>query len=243
MSEMVISISDLSKKVLVGNKKEPIEILHNVSFSANKGEFISIVGPSGSGKSTLLNCISGLSKPTSGSISVLGINPYKLKGSKIADFRRNKIGFIFQSYNLIPSLPAFDNIVLPLKLAGKLVNKADIYQLMKSINFDASPNSFTQELSGGERQKVAIMRVLVARAQIIFADEPTGALDTASKKIIFGLLQKLAENGACVLMVTHDIEMAAETDKALILRDGQLRVILQHPNAQMIFDTISAEKG
>lgn len=242
MSQQVINIQNITKKVATGGKEKNLEILHGVSLTANQGEFLSIVGPSGSGKSTLLHCMSGLSKPTSGSVNILGVDPYKLRPAKSAIFRRTQVGFIFQSYNLIPALPAFDNIVLPLRLSRKKVDKQKIDQLLKDINFNADSANFVTALSGGERQKVAIARVLVSNCRVIFADEPTGALDSVSGKIIFGLLRDLTKQGVCVVMVTHDIEMAAHTDRAITLRDGQLRQILDKPNAQELFEALNAEK-
>lgn len=242
MNQQVINIQNITKKVATGGKEKNLEILHGVSLTANQGEFLSIVGPSGSGKSTLLHCMSGLSKPTSGSVNILGVDPYKLRPSKSAIFRRTQVGFIFQSYNLIPALPAFDNIVLPLRLSRKKVDKQKIDQLLKDINFNADPANFVTALSGGERQKVAIARVLVSNCRVIFADEPTGALDSVSGKIIFGLLRDLTKQGVCVVMVTHDIEMAAHTDRAITLRDGQLRQILDKPNAQDLFEALNDEK-
>jgi putative ABC transport system ATP-binding protein len=241
MSQQVINVQNISKSVPIGTGKQSLKILHKVSLQASEGEFLSIVGPSGSGKSTLLHCMSGLSKPTEGAVSLLGVNPYKLRGSKTARFRREQIGFIFQSYNLVPALPAFDNIVLPLRLSGKKVNKAQVYDLLKEINFNANPNHFVSDLSGGEQQKVAIARVLMTNAKVIFADEPTGALDTVSSKIIFDLLRKLTTQGVCVVMVTHDIEMAAQTDKAITLRDGQLEAVIEHPTAQVLFEALNKE--
>lgn len=242
MNQQVISIQNITKTVTTGGKEKNLEILHGVSLTANQGEFLSIVGPSGSGKSTLLHCMSGLSKPTSGSVTILGVDPYKLRPAKSAIFRRTQVGFIFQSYNLIPALPAFDNIVLPLRLSRKKVDKQKIDQLLKDINFNADPANFVTALSGGERQKVAIARVLVSNCRVIFADEPTGALDSVSGKIIFGLLRDLTKQGVCVVMVTHDIEMAAHTDRAITLWDGQLRQILDKPNAQELFEALNAEK-
>lgn len=236
----IINVQEVTKNVSLGNGKR-LEILHDISLSADAGEFISIVGPSGAGKSTLLKVMSGLLPPTSGRITLFGLDPYNLRANKAAKLRRNQIGFIFQNYNLIPALPAFDNIVLPLRLAHKGIHKARIYQLLKEINFEASPNSFISSLSGGEQQKVAIARVLIANSKIIFADEPTGALDTTSGKIIFNLLRKLVNRGACVVMVTHDIELAASADKAIILRDGQLERVIQDPTVEAIFKSLDTE--
>ncbi|MCH4163674.1 MAG: ABC transporter ATP-binding protein [Lentilactobacillus diolivorans] len=243
MTNQVINIQNVTKSVSIGNSKQTLEILHDISLTANAGEFLSIVGPSGSGKSTLLNAMSGLSKPTSGQVTILGTNPYQLRPAKAAAFRRDQIGFIFQSYNLIPALPAFDNIVLPLRLAHRKVDKEKITQLLKQINFEANPSNFVSDLSGGEQQKVAIVRVLVANSRVIFADEPTGALDTVSRKIIFDLLRHLANQGVCIIMVTHDIEMAAATDKAITLSDGHLEKVIDDPTAEEIFQALNEEKS
>ena len=240
---MVISASNLSKTVAVGESSEKLTILHDISLTASAGEFLSIVGPSGSGKSTLLHCLSGLLRPTTGNVQILDVDPYHLSSSKAAAFRRNHIGFIFQSYNLIPALPAYENIVLPLRLSRTPIDRHQIEQLLKKLNFNANPNNQVTDLSGGEQQKVAIARVLVAKSQIIFADEPTGALDSVSRQIIFNLLRELTNNGVCVIMVTHDIEMAAKTDKSLTLRDGHLEKILDHPNAETIFAALNTEKS
>lgn len=240
MTEKVIVVQELSKDFSLGKHKS-IHILKNISFSAASNDFISIVGPSGSGKSTLLKCLSGLLKPTNGSISIDRVNPYQLSPSQTAKMRRTTLGFIFQSYNLVPALPVFENIVLPLRLAGKQVDRTSVEQLLKKLNFTADMNSFVTTLSGGEQQKVAIARVLVTHAKIIFADEPTGAVDASSKKIIFDCLRTLADNGACVIMVTHDIELAAMTDRSLILRDGQLIKLLTNPTASEILAQI--ERG
>lgn len=237
----LIDIHNIKKSVSFSSQHKNLEILHGISLSANSGEFLSIVGPSGAGKTTLLNVMSGLLQPSSGQVTLLGTDPYKLRARKAAEFRRDKIGFIFQNYNLIPALPAFDNIVLPLRLAHRKIDKPSIYKLLKDINFEASPTSFVSDLSGGEQQKVAIARVLVANSHIIFADEPTGALDTVSRKIIFGLLRKLADRGGCVVMVTHDIEMAAATDKAITLRDGYLKKVIPHPTSKQLFEALNSE--
>lgn len=240
-NNIVISVKDLSEQVFLGKDKQ-LEILREVSLEARKGEFLSIVGPSGSGKTSLLQCMSGLSLPTSGSVKLLGVDPYRLSPSKAADFRRTKIGFIFQSYNLVPALPAFDNIVLPLRLAGKKIDKTEIKQLLDQLKFTTDSANFVDALSGGEQQKIAIARVLVANCEIVFADEPTGALDSASRKIVFDLLRELTKRGVCVVMVTHDIELASLTDRALIMKDGQLIQSIEKPNADQLFQLVKEEE-
>lgn len=241
MNEQVIDVNHIVKRVATNGSQKPLEILHGISLQANAGEFLSIVEPSGAGKSTLLSVMSGLSKPTSGEVHLLGTDPYQLRAGKAAEFRRNQVGFIFQNYNLIPALPAFDNIVLPLRLAHKKVDPQKVETLLKKLNFAANPNNFVSSLSGGEQQKVAIARVLVANSRIIFADEPTGALDSVSRQIIFGLLRHLTKQGICIVMVTHDIEMAAATDKAITLRNGRLEKVLNQPTAKALFQVLNEE--
>jgi len=237
MNENVIAVQELSKNFNLGKGKS-ISVLKNISFLACSNEFISIVGPSGSGKSTLLRCMSGLLNPTQGSVKLDAIDPYQLSPSKTAKMRRTKLGFIFQSYNLVPALPVFENVILPLRLSGIKIDRPSVERLLKSLNFTAKLTSFVGTLSGGEQQKVAIARVLVTRARIIFADEPTGAVDAKAKEIIFDRLRKLADNGACVIMVTHDVDLAARTDRALVLKDGQLIKTLTNPDATEILAAI-----
>ncbi|MBA1394939.1 ATP-binding cassette domain-containing protein, partial [Lactobacillus sp. XV13L] len=141
-------------------------------------------------------------------------------------------------YNLVPALPVYENAILPLRLSGKSVDRECVKELLEKMNFAADLNSFVNNLSGGERQKVAIAWVLLTEAKVIFADEPTGAVDSISKKIIFELLNQLVKNGACVVMVTHDIELASKTDRTIILKDGMIKKIMNKPISQDLLDTI-----
>ncbi|MGQ2374089.1 ABC transporter ATP-binding protein [Companilactobacillus zhachilii] len=240
MDDAIIEADSVSKSFSLGKNKS-IDILKDISFTAYSNEFLSIVGPSGSGKSTLLKCVSGLLEPTTGLVKVNALNPYLLSPAKIAKMRRTEIGFIFQSYSLVPALPVLENIVLPLRLSGKKISNSKVEALLNSMNFSADLGSFVNTLSGGEQQKVAIARVLVTNAEIIFADEPTGAVDENSKELIFNTLRKLADNGACVVMVTHDIDLASKTDRALILKDGKLVKVLNKPDTTGLLEMI--EKG
>lgn len=219
MNTVAVEVKHLSKKFQIDKNKD-ISVLRDISFEANYGEFVSILGVSGSGKSTLLNCISSLSAPTEGVVKVNNCNPYQLKNSRLSKFRREDISFIFQSYNLLPALPVLENVALPLRLSHKKVCRDDIQTLLDKMNFRADLMSSVSSLSGGEKQKVAIARAILSKTRIIFADEPTGALDSTSRKIIFEMLADLAQEGRCVIMVTHDIELASQTDRALILKDG-----------------------
>lgn len=219
--DAAVKVTNLSKEFLLG-KDKTVSILKDVSLSVNYGEFVSILGVSGSGKSTLLNCLSSLSEPTSGEVVINGVNPYALKDGKLAKFRRQDVAIIFQQYNLVPALPVLENVTLPLRLSGNTVDSHHVKALLDGLNFKADLSSLVSTLSGGEQQKVAISRAILADSKIIFADEPTGALDSVSRKLIFDSLRQLASQGKCVFMVTHDIELASKTDRALILKDGRI---------------------
>ena len=242
MNTVAVEVKHLSKKFQIDKNKD-ISVLRDISFEANYGEFVSILGVSGSGKSTLLNCISSLSAPTEGVVKVNNCNPYQLKNSRLSKFRREDISFIFQSYNLLPALPVLENVALPLRLSHKKVCRDDIQTLLDKMNFRADLMSPVSSLSGGEKQKVAIARAILSKTRIIFADEPTGALDSTSRKIIFEMLSDLAQEGRCVIMVTHDIELASQTDRALILKDGKIYQELFNPTAEALYKALEIENS
>ena len=242
MNTVAVEVKHLSKKFQIDKNKD-ISVLRDISFEANYGEFVSILGVSGSGKSTLLNCISSLSAPTEGIVKVNNCNPYQLKNSRLSKFRRDDISFIFQSYNLLPALPVLENVALPLRLSHKKVCRDDIQTLLDKMNFRADLMSSVSSLSGGEKQKVAIARAILSKTRIIFADEPTGALDSTSRKIIFEMLADLAQEGRCVIMVTHDIELASQTDRALILKDGKIYQELFNPTAEALYKALEIENS
>ena len=242
MNTVAVGVKNLSKKFHIDKNKE-ITVLRDISFSAGYGEFVSILGVSGSGKSTLLNCISSLSGPTEGVVTVNGCNPYQLNNNRLSQFRREDISFIFQSYNLLPALPVLENVALPLRLSHKKVCRDDIQTLLDKMNFRADLMSSVSSLSGGEKQKVAIARAILSKTRIIFADEPTGALDSTSRKIIFEMLADLAQEGRCVIMVTHDIELASQTDRALILKDGKIYQELFNPTAEALYKALEIENS
>ena len=191
----------------------------------------------------MLNCISSLSAPTEGVVKVNNCNPYQLKNSRLSKFRREDISFIFQSYNLLPALPVLENVALPLRLSHKKVCRDDIQTLLDKMNFRADLMSPVSSLSGGEKQKVAIARAILSKTRIIFADEPTGALDSTSRKIIFEMLADLTQEGRCVIMVTHDIELASQTDRALILKDGKIYQELFNPTAEALYKALEIENS
>lgn len=242
--DYILKVKGLYHQFLLGNNKT-LQVLKNVSLSASRGEFISILGISGSGKSTLLKCISSLLEPTSGEVILNGINPYKIRNAKLSSIRRNEVSFIFQAYNLIPSLPVIENIALPLRLSQKKLTIKltikNVENLLKRMKFNAGLNDFVGTLSGGEQQKVAIARAVIADSDIIFADEPTGALDSVSREVIFELLRELVGAGKCVIMVTHDIELASKTDRALILKDGKIFKELHRPSGEELYKILEVQ--
>ncbi|WP_422803890.1 ABC transporter ATP-binding protein [Streptococcus sp. FT1-106] len=232
--KIAVEVKNLSKNFLLANN-QPLSILKNISMKAEYGEFISILGVSGSGKSTLLKCMSSLLVPSYGSVEINSVNPYKLRNNKLAKLRREDISFIFQSYNLVPALPVVENILLPFRLSHKRIQIEKIEKLLEQMNFNADIHSFVGTLSGGEKQKVTIARAILTDSNIIFADEPTGALDSSSRQIIFDLLRDLANQGKCIVMVTHDIELASYTDRALILKDGEINTEFYKPSAEDLY--------
>ncbi|GAB2025536.1 ABC transporter ATP-binding protein [Lactovum odontotermitis] len=239
MNSTIISVKNVTKEIILGKSNNKIRIINDISLEVNKGEFLSIVGPSGSGKSTLINIISGLSTPTSGEVFLEAQNIYKLNSSKLARLRRERIGFIFQQYNLISALPVFENISLQLKLSHQKVDKKQIDELLNRMNFEPKSTASIDSLSGGEKQKVAIARVLATDCEIVFADEPTGALDSVSSEKVFEILREMTHQGKTVVMVTHNVEMAARCDRAVVIRDGKIQNILPNPTEASLLHEIT----
>lgn len=217
----VIEAAGLSKSY--GKESTLVEALKNVSFSIPQGEFVAIVGASGSGKSTLLHLLGGLDRPTGGVVRIDGEDLYALKESQRAVFRRRKIGFIFQSYNLIPVLNVEENITLPLLLDHRQPDRAYVSELIDTLGLGERRKHLPSELSGGQQQRVAIGRALAYRPAIVLADEPTGNLDSANGREVLELL-KLAvrQFHQTVVIISHDMNVAAEADRVLRMQDGRL---------------------
>ncbi|MCQ6560081.1 ABC transporter ATP-binding protein [Paenibacillus mendelii] len=217
----VISVDGLSKSY--GKGTTQVNALHDVTFSINQGELVAVVGASGSGKSTLLHMLGGLDKPSGGYVHIDGENLYELKEKERAVFRRRKIGFIFQSYNLIPVLNVEENIQLPLLLDHRQPDKAYIQDLIQTLGLQERRKHLPSELSGGQQQRVAIGRALAYRPAIVLADEPTGNLDSRNGQEVIELL-KLAvrQYHQTVVVITHDMNVAAEASRVLTLQDGRL---------------------
>ena len=220
----MIKIDNITKKFKSGDST--VKALDNVSFSITKGDFVSIIGKSGSGKTTLLALMGALEKPTEGSIVVDGEDITKMSDSKLIKYRRDKIGFIFQQYNLIPNLTALENVMLPMEFAGvkikDRINRAK--DLLNKVGIDSTKQKRKpSRLSGGEQQRVSIARALGNRPSLILADEPTGNLDSTTGKSIITLLNKLSKsNNTTIIIVTHDINMTKYTDITFKITDGKL---------------------
>lgn len=224
MSSTVIA-HEVKKSFSVGRgrRRRVANVLRGVSLRVEPGEMISIVGPSGSGKSTLLYCLSGLEAADAGSIEVLGEQVVKANRSALFKIRHSHVGFIFQSYNLIPSLSAGENVSLPARLAGRPVTRERTRQVLESVGLGGREKSRPADMSGGEQQRVAIARALAGGADVIFADEPTGALDSKNGREVLSMLRGIGDDPQrSVVMVTHDLEAASRADRVLVLKDGQI---------------------
>ncbi|MBV7389497.1 ABC transporter ATP-binding protein [Enterococcus alishanensis] len=218
---MILEINDLVKHYDDGSTI--VKAVDHIDLLVEKGEFVTIVGKSGSGKSTLLNLIGGLDRPDSGAVIIDDKNIFTLKDEKLAEFRRKKIGFIFQSYNLIPSLNVWENIVLPIGLDSRKVKEPFIEDLLKTIGLADRKRALPSELSGGQQQRVAIARAIAAEPSIILADEPTGNLDTKTELEVMTLLKNSVENfGQTLIMITHDEMIAQMADRIVHIEDGQV---------------------
>ena len=205
--------------------------LDGVTLSIEKGEFVAIVGTSGSGKSTLLNMIGGLDVPTSGKVIVDGRELSTLKDEQLTIFRRRKIGFIFQNYNLVPVLNVYENIVLPVELDGNKVDKKFMKEVVQMLGLEDKLNNMPNNLSGGQQQRVAIARALVSKPAIVLADEPTGNLDSiTSKQVLYRMLQISKQMGTTFVMVTHEPELASCADRIITILDGKVQSdVVQDP--------------
>ena len=217
----LIETSDLWKTYVMGD--EEIHALRGVSVSIERGEYVAIMGPSGSGKSTLMHILAGLDRPTSGSVSIAGTRISDLGDADLTRLRRDKVGFVFQFFNLLPMLTAEENIVLPLSIAGIKPDRAWLDELLGKVGLAERRMHRPAELSGGEQQRVAIARALVSRPSVMFADEPTGNLDSGTSGEILELMRDSVDSyGQTTVMVTHDARAASIADRILFLADGRI---------------------
>lgn len=217
----ILKVENLTKTY--GKGENQIHAVNNISFKAEKGEFIAVIGSSGSGKSTLLHLLGGVDRPTSGKVYIDGEDIYSLNNDNLAIFRRRQIGLIYQFYNLIPILNVTENICLPCELDGKEVPKARLDEVVKTLGLENRKNHLPNELSGGQQQRVSIGRAIINNPAIILADEPTGNLDSKASEEIISLL-KLSNKkfNQTVIIITHDIEIAKEADRIITIEDGKI---------------------
>lgn len=201
----------------------PVKAIDEVNITVNQGEFVAIVGTSGSGKSTLLNMLGGLDRPTSGSVIIDGKSIFDLKDEELTIFRRRKIGFVFQAFNLVPVLNVYENIVLPIQLDGNTVDEKFVEQVIQMLGLDEKKESLPNQLSGGQQQRVAIARALATKPSIILADEPTGNLDSKTSQDVLGLLKMTsAKFNQTIVMITHNEEIAQMADRIIRIEDGKV---------------------
>ncbi|HCW2705326.1 TPA: ABC transporter ATP-binding protein [Clostridioides difficile] len=217
----ILYTENLSKHY--GKGESLVRALDNVDLEINEGEFVEIIGKSGSGKSTLLHMIGGLDIPTSGKVYIDNKNIFTLKEEELAVFRRRKIGFIFQSYNLIPSLNVWENVMLPIGLDGREVDEPFIKELLKSLGLENKHDVLPNTLSGGQQQRVAIARALATRPAIILADEPTGNLDSKTSDEVMSILKSMSKKySQTLVMITHDDSIAQMADRVIFIEDGRV---------------------
>ena len=217
----ILRTEDLKK--YYGEGETCIKALDGVDFTVEKGEFVSIVGTSGSGKSTLLHMLGGLDGPTCGKGEVDGKNIFSLKEEALTIFRRRKIGFVFQSFNLVPVLNVYENIVLPIELDGNRVDKEFVENVVRILGLKNKIYALPSQLSGGQQQRVAIARALASKPVIVLADEPTGNLDTATSQDVLGLMKTTGERfGQTMVMITHNEEIAQMADRIVRIEDGKI---------------------
>ncbi len=217
----ILSTSNLKK--IYGNGENAVHALDGVTLSIEQGEFAAIVGTSGSGKSTLLHMLGGLDRPTSGNVTVDGKDIFSLKDEQLTIFRHRKIGFVFQNYNLVPVLSAYENIVLPVQLDGNKPDKKYINNIIDTLGLSSKLNNLPNNLSGGQQQRVAIARALATKPAIILADEPTGNLDTKTSQDVLGLMKITSQKfSQTIVMITHNEEIAQLADRTIRIEDGKI---------------------
>lgn len=217
----ILETEDLVK--YYGEGENQVRAIDHTSMQVQHGEFVAVVGRSGSGKSTLLHMLGGLDRPDSGKVYIEGRDIFDLKDEQLAVFRRRKIGFIFQDYNLMPALNVWENIVLPIGLDGKKVKKDFVLDIVKSIGMEERLHAMPNQLSGGQKQRVAIARALAARPPIILADEPTGNLDSHTEMEVISILKNcVSKYGQTLVMITHDETIAQMADRVIVIADGKV---------------------
>ena len=220
-NEIILKAQNLVKTY--GSGETAVNALNDVSLEVGKSEFVAVVGQSGSGKSTLLHLLGAMDSPTSGSLTVDGEDVFSLKGEKLAEYRRRKVGFVFQFFNLLPVMTAKENILVPLSLDGRAADNDYLNEIAEVMGITERLNHYPHQLSGGQQQRVAIARAMITKPSVILADEPTGNLDSASGKEILSLLKStIKKYNQTLILITHDSTVAAEADRIITIKDGRI---------------------
>ncbi len=220
----ILEVHNIKKIYTTRFGANKVQALSDVSFSVEKGEYVAIMGESGSGKTTLLNILAALDKPTAGNVYLDGHELVKIKESKIAEFRRDNLGFVFQDFNLLDTFNLKDNIFLPLVLAGKHYSEMQkkLTPIVQKLGIEGLMGKYPYEVSGGQKQRAAVARALITNPKLILADEPTGALDSKSTEELLELFSKINQEGQTILMVTHSVKAASRANRVLFIKDGEV---------------------
>ncbi|MEV6522238.1 ABC transporter ATP-binding protein [Longispora sp. NPDC051575] len=222
-----------------GRGDTTVRALDGVDLAFPSGSWTAVMGPSGSGKSTLLHCAAGLERVTSGTVTVAGQDITKASDADLTRLRRTRIGFVFQSFNLMGALTAEQNVALPLRMAGARPKRAEVREILGRVGLGDRLGHRPRELSGGQQQRVALARAMVTRPAVLFADEPTGALDTKSARVVLDLLRELVDQGQSIVMVTHDPSAAARADQVVFLSDGRIVDSVVAPTVHQVADRLA----
>ncbi|MZF91075.1 ABC transporter ATP-binding protein [Streptomyces sp. SID5643] len=238
MNQAAVRLRSVTRSYGTGDNA--VTALDQVSLDIPRGTFTAVMGPSGSGKSTLLQCTAGLDRPTGGQVFLGETDLTRLSEKKLTLLRRRRIGFVFQAFNLLPALTAEQNVGLPLRLAGRRPRRSEVLNVLEQVGLRERAGHRPSEMSGGQQQRVALARALVTKPEVLFGDEPTGALDSSTSREVLKLLRTMVDRGQTVIMVTHDPVAASSADRVLFLADGTVQGELYTPTAEQVAQRMTA---
>ncbi|MFI2721768.1 ABC transporter ATP-binding protein [Streptomyces collinus] len=238
MNQAAVRLRSVTRSYGTGDNA--VTALDQVSLDIPRGTFTAVMGPSGSGKSTLLQCTAGLDRPTGGQVFLGETDLTRLSEKKLTLLRRRRIGFVFQAFNLLPALTAEQNVGLPLRLAGRRPRRSEVLNVLEQVGLRERAGHRPSEMSGGQQQRVALARALVTKPEVLFGDEPTGALDSTTSREVLTLLRTMVDRGQTVIMVTHDPVAASYADRVLFLADGTVQGELYAPSAEQVAQRMTA---